>query len=265
MQVDPRGAGPRVRRGFSGAGVVDERTDQVVGVLVATSSRTDPDCAWLTPVDTIAGYLSPVARLVAGEAAADPVFLASAQDRLAEVSGGGRRGGANEGMIRASHVVADWLRPADRGVVVNLVGPKAERVGVLAAFVALADPVSRRRLPADEVAVVPPGLMLPMRSVDLALDATGRTTAEVARKIAERIGIDAGAGDREFVPGVVAAAASMSLVIDSADEAATPDSLAHDLLGPLAERAPGRGGRLVLGSGGELLPEHTGEVVCVGE
>jgi hypothetical protein len=250
VQLIPRSpVGPWVRRGFSGAGVLDEATGDIVGIVVA---KEGSDTAYMIPMDTVAVYLSPVASLVAGDAAADPAFVTKVEDRLNEMSGD-RDDVDGSGVRQAARALGDRLRQAAPGTVLNVVGPaEAERSTALAMVVSFSDPVSRRRLPAEAVSSVPSDLVLPARSVDLAIDATGQTTQQLAMRIAERIGFDsAGAG---LVDRVVPAAAALFLVVDSADDAATPDSLLRDLLGPVAAAVPHSGGKLVVGSRTELLP-----------
>jgi hypothetical protein len=251
VQLNPRAAvGPRVRQGFSGAGVLDETTEHVVGIVVA-ASRENSEAAWMIPMDTIAAYLPQVRRLIPDEAVTDQAFVDKARDPLAEVTASDGRDDTR--LVHAARVITDWLRPSPHGIAGNLVGPAgADRSAAIAAVVALTDPVSRKQLPADVLSMVPPGLVLPTRSVDLALDATGRTTAQLVRRIAERLAIDVTSPD--LLGKVLDAAAAMHLVMDSADDAATPDSLVRDLLEPLAESVPRRGGRLVVGSRKELLP-----------
>lgn len=253
VQLVPRSpVGPRVRRGFSGAGVLDEATNDVVGIVVAAWTTEKSDASYMIPMDTVAAYLPPMASLVAGDAATDRGLVDIAERRLVEVSGG--REDTDDTRVRQTvRVVSGWLRPTAPSMAGNVVGPAgAERSAALATVVSLADPVSRKRLPADVVSTVPPELILPTRSVDLAIDATGQTTEQVAVRIAERIGLDTTGAD--LVARVVPAAAALFLVVDSVDDAATPESLQKNLLGPIAAAAPRCGGKLVLGSRAELLP-----------
>jgi hypothetical protein len=72
VQLDSQLPGQRVRRGFSGAGVLDDLTGAVVGMVV--TELTDPDArlAWMIPVATLAGYADQVAKLIGPDLAAPP-------------------------------------------------------------------------------------------------------------------------------------------------------------------------------------------------
>ena len=75
--------GVRVQSGFSGAGVTDEETGQVIGIVVTEYTDRPVGVSWMLPVETIAGYLPLVASYLTGGAAADRVFRSSAAVRIA--------------------------------------------------------------------------------------------------------------------------------------------------------------------------------------
>jgi hypothetical protein len=61
-------AGGHVDKGFSGAGVVDEQTGAVIGLIVAVMARTGPVAtrvAWMVPVEVVARYWPALDRLIA--------------------------------------------------------------------------------------------------------------------------------------------------------------------------------------------------------
>lgn len=64
VQLDARQAGNRVRRGFSGAGVLDEASEDVLGLVVSEYSAEGSVVAWMQPVRTILGYLPVVSEWV---------------------------------------------------------------------------------------------------------------------------------------------------------------------------------------------------------
>lgn len=263
VQLDPhREIGPKVRPGFSGAGVVDQRTDAVIGLVVAAVTGPGSGVAWMMPLDTIVGYLPSLAGQVQGTPAADRDLRGKGEDQVVSDPPGKD---PNEEVADLLRVIAGWLEPDARGVVANIVGPAdGVRSAALAAAVALSDPVSRRQLPGDVVSSLPPDTTLPLGSIDLAVDAAGLTTAQLVGRLARRFGIEGDPDDTGFVAEVVATAAKMSVLVDSADDAAAPDSLAHDVLDPLIAQVPVAGGRLVLGSRRRLIRERGVDVHYVG-
>lgn len=57
LQIDPRPYAERLRPGFSGAGVVDERSGAVVGIVVTTYRDDESSPAWMIPVRTLVRYV----------------------------------------------------------------------------------------------------------------------------------------------------------------------------------------------------------------
>lgn len=241
-----------VAAGFSGAGVVDERTGAVVGLMVA--EYNERDLAWMVPVETVVGYLPALARQVTGGPSADQVFRDRAPRVFAALH------------ARPDNLAADVvqlvgrLAPGTPGGFWNVVGEDADRLPVIALVVGLADPWLRPALPID-LLIAPHALTLPLGSIDVAVDATGRTTEEVAKRISERvgplIGHAAGAPPEGFP-------ASVTVVVDSVDRAATPASLVTDVLKPLADRATRNGIRLLAGSSTPLTGSGATTVLMTG-
>ncbi|WHT18513.1 serine protease [Crossiella sp. CA-258035] len=64
VQLDALQPGNRVRLGFSGAGVLDEASGDVVGLVVSEYSAEGSVVAWMQPVRTIARYLPVVTEWV---------------------------------------------------------------------------------------------------------------------------------------------------------------------------------------------------------
>jgi hypothetical protein len=60
IQLDHAGRG-RIRPGFSGAGVVDDRSGAVVGMVVTSYQDADAALAWLIPVDTLIRHVPAIA------------------------------------------------------------------------------------------------------------------------------------------------------------------------------------------------------------
>ncbi|GDY32657.1 S1 family peptidase [Gandjariella thermophila] len=246
MQLDPIStSGLRVERGFSGAGVLDEQTGQVLGMVV--SAYADRDVSWMFPTETILDYLPGLAGEVTGTPPVDPAFQ-DRIDRLTEVGQAGE-------LLRDVRELVDRLASAGATDVLNLVGDPPDRSVVLVVLVALADPRLRAALPVEMIAAVPADAVLPMRSIDLAVDAAGKTTEEVGRRIAERVGPPENGNARN---GSGDALPPVTVVVDSVDQAADPESLLTEVLLPMADsRSTGRHARLVIGSRA-ALPTRSG-------
>jgi hypothetical protein len=60
IQLDPPERGERIRLGFSGAGVVDDETGAVVGMVVTTYQDAESRLAWIIPVDTLQEHVPAV-------------------------------------------------------------------------------------------------------------------------------------------------------------------------------------------------------------
>ena len=57
IQMDcPTLTGKRIQQGFSGAGVIDEEDDTVIGCVVAVDTAAEDRIAWMIPTDIIATY-----------------------------------------------------------------------------------------------------------------------------------------------------------------------------------------------------------------
>ncbi|GAA3861995.1 serine protease [Saccharothrix violaceirubra] len=207
-------AEPRLEPGFHGGGVVDDRTGAVLGIVVKRDRTDGSTRSWLSPVETIVAHVPDVARWVTGESAADKVF----SDRLDP---------AVE-LPDVARALADWLDRAALGdLVITVAGADRHE---LYRLVSRADRESRRA-DADRVG-----------GIDLAVDASGRTPEEVARRVVARTGIDVEAGVRSS-DLVRAGVPAMTVVVDAVDDATDPEALLADVLRPLAAH----GTRLVLG------------------
>lgn len=214
----------RVRRGFSGGGVVDDQTGAVLGIVVSAykdKTQASANLSWMIPVETIISHLPDVTRWVTGESAADEVFSGRASPEVSRV-----------GVAKA---LADWLARSGRGdVVITVVGADRRE---LYRLVALADRESRLVAPD-----APDGTVPAVGSIDLAVDASGRTADEVALRIVRRVGIavDERVGSSALVRSGIP---PMTVAVDGVDQAVDPDELLNGVLRPLAEH----GTRLILG------------------
>lgn len=64
IQLDSQLPGQRVRRGFSGSGVIDDFTGAVVGMVVTEFTDETERLAWMIPVDTIVRYVERIEKWV---------------------------------------------------------------------------------------------------------------------------------------------------------------------------------------------------------
>lgn len=214
----------RVRTGFSGAGVVDDRTGDVLGIVVGESAGL----SWMIPVETIVSHLPRVAEWVTGDAVADEVFT--------------KPTGPEAGRAGVERDLTAWLARPDTGdSVMIVVGPD---VSGLYRIITRSSREQRSGAPAH-----PEGPWPAIGSIDLAVDASGRSADDVARRVLNRAGIPL---DGEVPPAAQlrAGVPPMTIVVDGVDEARRPLELLADVLEPLA----GNGSRLVLGFRAESSP-----------
>src|SRR5262249_24689553 len=81
-------SGIRVRKGFSGSGVVDDTMEHVVGVVVGEYTDDEAGLSWMIPVDTIVRYLPEMAGRVVGGGTVDPRFVEQFGARPADTGTG---------------------------------------------------------------------------------------------------------------------------------------------------------------------------------
>ena len=238
MQLDPLSArSVEIGPGFSGAGVVDSAIGVVGGIVVATIPAGDRQVPCMIPVETIVRYVPEIGSWVDGRRPTDPVFDI-ADTPITELIDASQHTRADNGVTNAVRRLVDAL--AGPGGVWNVVGPAQDRSAVLGILVFLSDPTSRRL--ATTAVAVPAQLELPPGRIDLAVDARGRDTDEVARRIVERLGLPV--DEPDVVGRAAAAGAGLTMVVDAVDEAADPVALQDQLLRPIAQR----GGQLIIGS-----------------
>ncbi|MEU4765619.1 serine protease [Actinosynnema sp. NPDC023794] len=73
---------PPVRPGFSGAGVSDEETGEVLGIVASVNRRESSGLSWMLPVEIILSYLPDLEEFATGSRAVDPGFHAVHADNL---------------------------------------------------------------------------------------------------------------------------------------------------------------------------------------
>jgi Trypsin-like peptidase domain len=230
IQVNTSAPGPQVRRGFSGAAVIDERTGFVVGMLVSFYSDPAAGVSWMIPVDTIVSYIPAVGRWVTGVSAVD-------------YDVGDLHGTGDEEFARQ---VSDlFARRLDRNVLIIITGaPDSQRAVALRRAAVLSNrqqpPGAARSAPHDDDPSIPP-----LGSIDLTVDASGRTSQEVCRRILDWAGVPDGNS-----PGpdscLVAEVAPGTMIIDGIDESADTEALLSGVVEPIVRQAAEGDMRLVL-------------------
>lgn len=219
-----------VEEGFRGAGVVDDATGSVIGMLVAAHTDRSRAVSWMLPVDAIVRSVPHIGRCVRGGSAVDPALAGTFEPE------------APDGDL--ARKLTNWLGRHETGgvLIIVIAGSNSEQAATLRrAIVAAASelrPVAADRAPADTVP--------PAGSLDLAIDASGMTADEVSMRILDRIGFPSNES-KEASERVRDDAPPMSVVVDAVDDADDPESLVTRVLAPLAERAVERDIRLLIG------------------
>ncbi|MDG4785691.1 trypsin-like peptidase domain-containing protein [Micromonospora sp. WMMD1102] len=232
IQLDSEPTGPTVEPGFSGTPVFDEETDQVLGIVVSYLAGQGSALSWMIPVETIIRYLPRVREWVSGDSAVDASLAAP----VGPVH-------SDEAVVRQ---LADFLAPGappDSRIMVTAPGSPAQA--------ALRDVVlrtSREFRPAGPDRSGPPpavaGESRPGR-IDLALDVSGRTVAEVSSRIVNWMSVGAEL-EKSLADSMAGEPPPMNLVLDGVDRAADPAALVAEVVRPIAERVAGRNLRLLL-------------------
>jgi Trypsin-like peptidase domain len=225
VQMFPRTEGEVALPGFSGAGVVDEQTGRVIGMVVSSYDGGRLRLSFMIPTETILRHLPVLRPRASGETAVDRSALSVGGDADVDQPFAER--------------LAVWLRESDWGSVrVTVVGADVPRAAALSRVIVLAD----RELAAEArpTTPAPPVSVPPVGSLDLAIDVRGRTVDDVATRVADRLGMPrlARMPARERLGG---GELRLTIVVVGADRAADPMALL-DFLDRLADR----GSRLLL-------------------
>lgn len=237
VQMTARSPNERVRAGFSGAAVVDDETGYVIGMVVGKYTDTETDLSWMIPVETIVRHVPRVTEWVSGARAADQRFATRLEPGIPDVD--------------LARQVTTWFERGRGTANVMIVTGSSDSsvVAVLRRAIVLADRELRPAAADEILAQAPAGTIPPLGSVDLAVDASGKTVGEVCRRIADRTGVPVDESTEPTVPlhdGI----APMTVVVDGIDDAEQPEALLTQVLKPLAER----GTRLLLGFRRESSP-----------
>ena len=235
VQMNGRDSRSPIRAGFSGSGVVDEQTGDVLGMVV--SAWTDPRAglSWMIPAETIRGYLPRVGEWMTGESSADLSFLVPAPER----------GDAETDHRTAGSIAEFFARIRPDNVLILVTGPPAAPgASALRAAVRLA----HRSRSAGVSPASTAGSGPPVGSIDLAIDATGCTPDDVVRRIVGWAGTARPEpADHTDVADLMADVAPRTLVISGIDESTDPRRLVAEVIGAIVGRATDRDMRLLLG------------------
>ncbi len=231
VQLSPTSPGELATPGCSGAGVVDTLTGKVIGmVLSGLRDRHGNLFSFMTPAETIVRHLGEVARWTRGRTAVDHGLRSTGDD-------------AAEALLDEPFAqrLADWLQDDGQQVKISLVPTgDAVRAATLRRAITLADRELRTPASVDRASLDPPGTVPSAGGHDLAVDATGLTSAEIAERIAERMGLWQHPAD-PVAERIRAADITLTLVVVGVDEATDPPALL-DLL----ETLRAKGNRLLL-------------------
>ncbi|ACU36467.1 hypothetical protein Amir_2530 [Actinosynnema mirum DSM 43827] len=249
-----------VTAGFSGAGVADDLTGAVVGIVVSADLDREAGLAWMLPVETVLAHLPSAAGFVAEDSEAERELSAP-------------------GSTAAARRVVDWLE-RDRGLLV-LVGADLAVLRWLAVLGSRDLRSTSSGSVAGSVAGVVSGVVgaaPEVGSVDVAVDATGLGAEEVSRRLGAQVGRFRGSGGHpdELVmtgsgSGPGERGGPVTVVVNGVDAAADPGELLEHVVKPLV-----RGGtRVALGFHRGDAPalasvrawqadEHSGRLVALG-
>ncbi|MFJ9796613.1 trypsin-like peptidase domain-containing protein [Streptomyces sp. NPDC101145] len=229
VRLGPRTPGGLAGPGCGGAGVVDDLTGEVIGiVLTNVRDRHGNAFSFMSPAETIVRHLPRVARWTRGPAAVD--------DRLRSRTDGTPPAPALDEPY--AQRLAAWLRGDGDQVKISLVRPSQHaRSATLLRAITLADRELRTSASVDRASLDAPGTVPSAGGHDLAVDVTGATAAETAERVAERMGLwrhHTDPADRA-VERIRTGGVPLTLVVVGVDQAADPPALL-DLLAVLRER-----------------------------
>lgn len=224
VQLNPV-SGPRIARGFSGAAAL-ARNGEIVGMIVS-AQFPDKDASWMVDVRALLRYAGGV--LGARVTSRPPVDLQFNDPRSHP---GLPREGVHMALERG---LVGWLGSGGPGGAVAVCGGAA--VSLIAQLVGLTVPRYRAAVSGGGVADVPSGAALPLMSIDVAVDATGKTAEQVAGVIASGLGLPFDSGG-DLVEQLRLVGSQVIVVVNGVDAADDPGALYNRLLRPIAVEAP---------------------------
>jgi hypothetical protein len=215
VQLSPASPGELASPGCSGAGVVDNVTGQVIGmVLTGQRDQHGNRFSFMSPAETIVRHLSRLEPLTSGPSAVD--------HRLRSTDDDAARALLDEPFAQR---LAAWLRDDGSQVKISVVRhDDAARDATLRRAITLADRELRTAVSVDRASLDPPGTVPSAGGHDLAVHAGGRTAARIAERIVARMGLGQ---HPEISPldRIRAAEVTLTLVVVGVDEAVDPPAL----------------------------------------
>ncbi|MFF7970900.1 trypsin-like peptidase domain-containing protein [Streptomyces sp. NPDC007905] len=225
VQLRPQTPDELAAPGFSGGGVVDHETDEVIGIVLSVDEGPGSVFSYMSPTETILSHLPQVAAWTDGAEAVDPALRTGAP------------GAARRLDVPFATELASWFRGEGWPVLVTVVPARSGRAWTLTRAITLADRELRTQQNTSAFGHDPPETVPPAGGHDLALDVKGMTATQVMDRIAERLGIR---GDPR-PERLGALRVPLAAVLVGVDQAAEPDAL----LG-LLDRLAQQGARLLL-------------------
>ncbi|MGC9441252.1 trypsin-like serine peptidase [Streptomyces sp. WG5] len=215
LQLSPAAPGELATPGCSGAGVADSLTGEVIGmVLSGQRDQHGNRFSFISPAETIARHLPRLKPYIVGPTAVDERLLPSDD-------------AASEALLDEPFAqrLAAWLRDDGSQVKISVVRhDDAARDATLLRAITLADRELRTPVSVDRASLDPPGTVPSAGGHDLAVHTGGLTAAEIAERIAERMGLWQHPEDPPL-DRIRAAKVTLNLVVVGVDEAADPPAL----------------------------------------
>ncbi|WP_445399391.1 trypsin-like peptidase domain-containing protein [Streptomyces sp. LE64] len=211
VQLAPTVPGEVAGPGFSGAGVADGTTGEVFGMVL--TRHPDGHC-FMAPAETIVRHLPQVQAFTVGPTAVDDRLRSTGDDVSADL--------LDEPFAQR---LAEWLRDDGRQVKISVVGPDDRaRAATLRRAVSLADRERPAAASAPRSSWGPPATVPSIGGYDLAVDAAGLECAEIAGRIAGRLGLPP-CPEGSVSAALRAARSTLDLVVVGVDEAVDPSDL----------------------------------------
>lgn len=225
----------RIRPGFSGAAAVAE-DGTVLGVVASVLAET-AETAWMITVTTLQRYAGRIVDAhLTRHSSIDPPFIKPAAQVAQTLDDA-------VALALTRHLVG-WLEAPGAGGVCVVGGGVTE--ALVARLVGLTVFEYRRAAPARTVAGAPAGTLPRLGAVHAAVDATGKSAEQVARRIATSLNLRGDSGP-DLSEQLEALGSAVVVVVNAVDAAADPDDLYIRVLAPIAVLAPGMRVRLLLG------------------
>ncbi|MEU0673845.1 serine protease [Streptomyces sp. NPDC006172] len=215
VQLRPLTDGEIASPGCSGSGVMDVRTRKVVGMLLSRAKDEEGNggFSFMSPTETVLRHLPQLARKAEGQEAVDHGLVSRRED-------------AAQALDREfAQRLARWLRGDGSRVKISVVHKDDEvRNATLRRAITLADRERRTAASVDRASDDPPDTIPSAGDHDLAVNAKGRSSAEVGERILKRVGRWQHSTD-PLNERIRTAGSPLTLVVVGVDEAEDPPDL----------------------------------------